>query len=88
MVGASHTSAGLCPSATSDQTERVQDRPRVPTALGWTLAGFLCLVIVLETVALTVIAVFISVPLAIAGPFVVAALALLIVRDARRHARR
>ena len=56
--------------------------------LGWSLAGFLCLVILLETVALTVIAVFIAVPLAIAVPFVVAALALLIVWDARRHARR
>jgi len=88
VVGGSHTSGGLCPSATSDQTERVEERRSVPKALGWTLAGFLCLVIVLETVALTVIAVFISVPLAIAGPFVVAALALLIVRDARRHARR
>ena len=60
----------------------------LPRALGWTLAGFLCLVILLETIALTVIAVFISVPLAIAVPIVVAALALLIVRDARRHARR
>jgi len=56
--------------------------------LGWSLAGFLCLVILLETVALTVIAVFIAIPLAIAVPFVVAALALLIVWDARRHARR
>ncbi len=56
--------------------------------LGWTLAGFLGLVIVLETIALTVIAVFIAVPVAIAVPFVVTALALLIVWDARRHARR
>ena len=52
--------------------------------LGWTLAGFLGLVIVLETVALTVMAVFVSVPLAIAVPIVVAAAALLIVRFARR----
>jgi hypothetical protein len=56
----------------------------LPTVLGWTLAGFLGLVILLETVALTVMAVFISVPLAVAVPIVVAAGALLIVRNARR----
>jgi hypothetical protein len=52
--------------------------------LGWTLAGFLGLVILLETVALTVMAVFVSVPLAIAVPILVAVAALLIVRFARR----
>jgi Flp pilus assembly protein TadB len=72
----------------SGQTGPVEERRTVGRALGWTLAGFLCIVILLETIALTVIAVFVSVPLAIAVPFVVAAIALLIVRDARRHARR
>ncbi|UOY00248.1 hypothetical protein [Blastococcus sp. PRF04-17] len=66
----------------------MEERRSVSRGLGWLLAGFLCLVILLETVALTVIAVFISLPLAIAVPFVVGALALLIVWDARRHARR
>ena len=56
----------------------------LPTVLGWTLAGFLGLVILLETVALTLMAVFISVPLAIAVPIVVAAAAVGIVRYARR----
>jgi hypothetical protein len=56
----------------------------LPTVLGWTLAGFLGLVIVLETVALTLMAVFFSVPLAVAVPIVVAAIALAIVRYARR----
>ena len=70
-------------------TGHVEENGRsVPRTLGWTLAGFLCLVILIETIALTVIAVFISVPLAIAVPLVVAAIAVLIVRDARRHARR
>jgi hypothetical protein len=54
------------------------------TVLGWTLAGLLALVVLLETLALTVMAVFISIPLAIAVPIVVAAVALLIVRYARR----
>ena len=56
----------------------------LPTVLGWTLAGFLGLVIVLETVALTVMAVFVSVPLAIAVPIVVAVVVLLVARFARR----
>ena len=69
----------------SGQTDRVDQGPRtLPTVLGWTLAAFLGLVIVLETVALTVMAVFVSVPLAIAVPILVAAIALLIVRYARR----
>ena len=64
-----------------------RDRGLSKTA-GWALAGFLCIVILLETLALTVIAWFISTPLAVAVPLVVAAIALLIVRDARRQAGR
>jgi Flp pilus assembly protein TadB len=60
----------------------------VPRALGWALAGLLCIVILIETVALTVMAVFVAIPLAIAVPLVVAAIAVLIVWDARRSARR
>ena len=73
------------PASGMAKTVGVEREPRtLPTVLGWTLAGFLGLLIVLETVALTVMAVFISVPLAIAVPVVVAAVALLIVRYARR----
>jgi Flp pilus assembly protein TadB len=61
---------------------------RLPRALGWALAGFLCIVILLETIALTVIAWFIAIPLAVAVPLIVAAIALVIVRGARRHAGR
>jgi hypothetical protein len=61
-----------------------RERRTLPTVLGWSLVGFLGLVILLETVTLTVMAVFISVPLAIAVPIVVAAIALLIARSARR----
>ena len=63
----------------------MEREPRtLPTVLGWTLAGFLGLVILLETVALTVMAVFVSVPLAIAAPLLVAGIVLLIVRYSRR----
>jgi hypothetical protein len=71
------------------QTADVEREPwTAGSVLGWVLVGVLCLLIVLETLALTVIAVFFSVPLAIAVPLVVAAIGLLIVRDARRSAQR
>ena len=57
---------------------------RGSSVLGWTAIGFLVLVILVETLVLTTMALLIAVPLAIAVPLVVVVAVVLIALYARR----
>jgi Flp pilus assembly protein TadB len=61
-----------------------RDERTLLSGLGWLTVGLLGVVVLVETVVLTIVAAFISVPLAIAVPCAVAVVFVLVGRSARR----